>query len=133
MGEQKKLPSKISMVFDFGIIALAGIGIFVLLKMENTTIIENAPFYEPPPKEEVTDIPELVAPPLNPKLRVLDNSLGYLNVRNAPSLKGTTLVGKVKPRELYEYTQEKDGWYYILIPEKEGGWVFGEYIEKTDR
>ena len=65
----------------------------------------------------------------NPKLKITDTPTGWLNVRDSASLDGKT-IGKVYPDEEYEYTDEKDGWYKIILKNKTEGWSFGSYIEK---
>ena len=39
------------------------------------------------------------------------------------------LVGVVRPGEVYEYTDEKDGWYEIVLEDGEKGWISGVYVE----
>jgi len=63
-----------------------------------------------------------------PTLQILSTGLGYLNVRDKAST-GGEIITKVYPEETYEYTDEQDGWYEIILNEDEVGWVFGKYIK----
>ena len=65
----------------------------------------------------------------NPELRITNTPTGWLNVRDAASLDGKT-IGKVYPGDEYEYTNEKNGWYEIILKDKTEGWIFGSYAEK---
>ena len=62
------------------------------------------------------------------KIEILDNDLGYLNVRSEPSVSGD-IVTKVNPGETYEYTKEENGWYYITLDDGSVGWVSGDYVK----
>ena len=123
----------------FVAIAFAAFGIFAVLRLKHTIVLVNeaaTPITQevlrlPEPPQENQELKE-VLPKSNPQLRILNTSVGYVNVRDAASLQGKR-IGRVSPKDIYEYTEEKDGWYHILIPEKGDGWVFGEYIEKVDR
>jgi len=66
--------------------------------------------------------------PTNQKLKITDTPTGWLKVRGKPSSSGKEL-GKVYPGEEYVYEAEKDGWYYIVIPNSIDGWVSGDYIK----
>jgi hypothetical protein len=61
-------------------------------------------------------------------LEVLDNELGYLNVRSEPSTTGD-IIAKVNPGETYEYTDEQNSWYKITLDDGEEGWVSADYVE----
>ena len=74
------------------------------------------------------------------KLKSKETEVGYLNVRDEPSLTAKILI-QVKPEEIYEYQNVNDNWYEIVLkPDtgKEGidvpysGWVFGDYVEKIE-
>jgi len=65
----------------------------------------------------------------NPKLRITNTPTGWLNVRDESSLDGKT-IGKVYPDDEYGYTNEKDGWYKVILEDKTEGWIFGSYTEK---
>ena len=74
------------------------------------------------------------------KLKIKETEVGYLNVRDEPSLTAKILI-QVKPEEIYEYQNVNDNWYEIVLkPDtgKEGidvpysGWVFGDYVEKIE-
>lgn len=62
-----------------------------------------------------------------PTLDVLSTGLGYLNVRDQPSLEGQ-VIAEVFPEETYEFIAESDGWYRIILSDETEGWVFEEYV-----
>jgi uncharacterized protein YgiM (DUF1202 family) len=35
----------------------------------------------------------------------------------------------VNPGEIYEYTDEQNGWYFITLDSGEEGWVSADYVE----
>ncbi|MEK7510096.1 MAG: SH3 domain-containing protein [Patescibacteria group bacterium] len=123
------------LIFLF-VLVFIGTGIFVLLSMKDTTVVENQPTYQA--SEELIsaqpnssrESPKEISPAV--KLQILDTSVGYLNVREAPSLTSAR-IDRVRPGEVYEYTEEKDGWFHILFPDGKQGWVFGQYVQKIDR
>lgn len=65
------------------------------------------------------------------KLIIIETGFGWLNVRNKPSTTESEILDKVNIDEEFDYTDEQDGWYKIILndEEKTEGWVFGEYIE----
>lgn len=63
-----------------------------------------------------------------PQLVILETGVGYLNVRDFPSVEGD-LIGKVLPGETYEYSDFVDGWYEIILKNGETGWILGTYAE----
>jgi hypothetical protein len=64
-----------------------------------------------------------------PVLKLIINSTptGYLNVRSLPATNGT-LIAKVKPGEIYTYTNTQNGWYQITLNDGSSGWVSGQYV-----
>jgi hypothetical protein len=64
----------------------------------------------------------------NPKLKILDTSTGWLNVRDGSSLEGKVIT-KVYPGEEYEYTDKQNGWYQIILKDETSGWVYEKYIQ----
>lgn len=79
-----------------------------------------------PPAETMPSMP----PPsitTSTHLNILSTETGYLNVRNASALSGE-IIGKVLPGETYEYIDEQNGWYKIILSGKEQGWVLGQYV-----
>jgi len=61
-------------------------------------------------------------------LSILSNDAGYLNVRSEPLL-SSEIVLRVIPDEIYQYVNEKDGWYEIILSDGTSGWVFGQYVK----
>ena len=64
--------------------------------------------------------------------KILSTGIGYLNVRDEPSLNGS-ISNRVDPGETYTYTEiSEDGqWYLIIIEEGVTGWVSGKYVEEV--
>jgi type II secretory pathway component PulF len=83
----------------------------VIIDLEATSSSENL-------SEDVSDL----------IIEVLPTGLGYLNVRDLGSFTGI-VIGRVVPGQRYEYLEENNGWYKILINQNESGWVFGEYVK----
>lgn len=67
-------------------------------------------------------------PDAMPMIRVQETNTGYLNVRDTPSVSGA-LVGKVFPGDALSYVEERDGWFSVVLPGGESGWVSGDYVE----
>lgn len=63
------------------------------------------------------------------KLKIQETGIGYLNVRENPSLTAS-IIGRVNPGETYEYKDKRDNWYEITLEATFSGWVNGEYIEE---
>jgi uncharacterized protein YgiM (DUF1202 family) len=64
----------------------------------------------------------------NPKLKITDTPTGWLNVRDDSALDGKAIT-KVYPGEEYEYIDEQNGWYQIILPNDQRGWIFGTFAE----
>ena len=78
-----------------------------------------------PVKPEVTPT---TTPPTVTNLTVTKTPTGFLNVRTLPSLSGT-IITKVHPGDIYQYTAKKNGWYQITINDGAKGWVIGIYVK----
>ena len=80
--------------------------------------------------EDVTKetIGEVAGERLVASIRITETGAGYVNVRNAPSLDGE-IISKAPTGDEYVYLSEEDGWYEIVLPEEDTGWVFGEFAE----
>jgi uncharacterized protein YgiM (DUF1202 family) len=65
------------------------------------------------------------------RLKVTETGIGYLNVRSGPN-SSSSLLGKVYPGDIYEYTEQSGGWYKIKgLPSGVStgeGWVMGTYV-----
>ena len=62
------------------------------------------------------------------KIKIV-SGIGYLNVRNGPSLTNK-VVGKVLSGETYVSTEMSNGWYKIQKDGKDLGWVSAKYAVK---
>jgi len=60
-------------------------------------------------------------------LEILSTGVGYLNVRDEASILGNIII-RVLPGETYEYINEDNGWYEIILGDNNTGWVFGDYV-----
>jgi len=80
--------------------------------------IDKAP--EPEKVEEV-EIKESVL--------VLDNALGWLNVRQGPGTNYPILT-KIYPGEDYPLLEEAGEWFKIELGDDQEGWVFKQYVSK---
>ncbi len=119
----------IKMVVIIGIlIALVLLGIYFapsIFSRKNTTIGNANPVLE----EIKLVVVEAVADQLKvSKLKIIETGTSWLNVRSKPSSDGTILT-TVNVDEEFEYTDEQDGWYRIILEDKSEGWVSGVYIE----
>ena len=86
-------------------------------------------------KKEITeeesveeDVTEVVEESL---VEVLDTEVGYLNVRSEASVDGEILT-TVNPVEQYEFTEQENGWYLILLEDGTEGWVSGDYLNEVE-
>lgn len=64
-------------------------------------------------------------------IEILDTEVGYLNVRSEPSVNGEQ-VTQVNPGEQYEYTEQRNGWYNIILDDGTEGWVSGDYVTEVE-
>jgi len=74
-----------------------------------------------------TTTPVVTPPAPVLKLKINSTPTGYLNVRSLPATNGT-LIAKVKPGEIYTYTNTQNGWYQITLTNGSSGWVSGQYV-----
>ncbi len=77
-------------------------------------------------EQNVETIPSEPTPLVS--VRILNTPTGTLNVRGKPNA-SEKLLGKVYPGEKYTFDTEKNGWYFIIIPNGIDGWISGEYVE----
>ena len=56
---------------------------------------------------------------------------GVLNVREESSPTSGVLT-QVASGDVFEYTEERDGWYQIKLDDETLGWVFGDYVELVE-
>lgn len=82
----------------------------------------------PPVVQEVEPISAIEQPVVPvPVLRILDKT-DFVNVRDEPNIEGELLL-VVYPGEEFEFVDEQDGWYEIVLYESETAWVSGDYVE----
>jgi hypothetical protein len=64
-------------------------------------------------------------------LRITDTPTGWLRVRAEPTEESEE-TGRVYPKEEYSYTEEENGWYKIILLDKDdSGWISGEYATRN--
>jgi hypothetical protein len=57
---------------------------------------------------------------------------GYkVNIRQSPSLKAF-IIGKTNQGEVFQVLSFSDGWYRILLENKQPGYIFGAYLSPID-
>jgi hypothetical protein len=138
-GESGKI-ANLALFIVVGVVAL--FSLYVLMNTEKTIVVINE---AAEPQKEVfiagvtpskssefaaEDQPQAEVPS---RIQILETGVGFLNVRNASSAKGTK-VGRVKPGEVYEYTEQENDWYHLVGNEEFGeGWVSGQYVKEVDR
>lgn len=63
------------------------------------------------------------------KVLILSTPTGFLRVRISPSIEAAE-IAQVKPGEVYDLLDEKDGWYEIKLNSKTNGWISAQYAKK---
>lgn len=63
-----------------------------------------------------------------PSVQVLENSLGYLNIRSEPDAK-SILLQKATIGAVFNYLEKRDGWYKIILSADSYGWVSSKYVK----
>lgn len=117
-------------------IGVVGVALAVILPIYNLIGGFNSNQRAPTPIPSV--IEHIASPSPSPKktsppqlLRILPTELGYLNVRNGSSIE-SDIVNRVTPGDILTYTDENNGWYEIILPNGNSGWVLGTYIVLVD-
>jgi hypothetical protein len=65
----------------------------------------------------------------SPKIKILDNELGFLRVRNAPNIESEE-IGQVKPDQTFSILDSQYGFYQIEYIEGKNGWISSTYTVK---
>jgi hypothetical protein len=121
--------------------AVALFSLYVLMNTEKTIIVINEAAESEKevfiagmnPSEPERTIEEEQAAKIPPRVQILETGVGFLNVRDSGSAQGVK-IGRVKPGEVYEYTEQKNDWYHLVGHEEFGeGWVSGQYVKEVDR
>lgn len=76
--------------------------------------------------EEISDASESAI--LISKVTILETPIGFLRVRQSPSL-NSEQINTVEPGEELEYISEVDGWYQIILLDGSNGWISSEYAQ----
>ncbi len=95
---------------------------------EQKTEITNQPAEEVKTETPSAESAQTENPEQKLMLEILPTETGFLNIRDQASKAGK-IIGKVKPGEQYEYTEQKDDWYHIILSDGKDGWVLGKYVK----
>jgi type IV pilus assembly protein PilM len=77
--------------------------------------------------EEIATSSQEIEPELKKILKIKDTPTNWLNVREGAGLK-YPIIQKVDSGEEFEYVEENNSWYKIILDDELSGWVSGEYI-----
>lgn len=85
-----------------------------------------------PAPAAVTEEPAAAAPKPEKMVEVVSD-VGWLNVRNQPTVTESEIVKKINSGEQYEWMEKTDSnWYKIVLDEKgTTGYVSGEYVKEV--
>ncbi len=65
-------------------------------------------------------------------LRILRSELGFVRVRDNPSLQGK-IIDKASSGKVYQFLDDQNGWYEIVLEESgKTGWVSGRYSQELN-
>lgn len=64
------------------------------------------------------------------QVKILKTPTGWLNVRNDYSSKGK-VIGKVNTGDTYEFLENRNDWYRIVMKNGKKGWVASTYVEEV--
>ena len=98
------------------------------LSIQPPAIKQDASIDPAAPVAPVQNSPVNSAITTKPQLQVLNTEVGYLNVRQAP-VAGSQVIAKIKPGEIYSYTNQKGQWYEIILSNGQPGWVSQKYVK----
>ena len=63
------------------------------------------------------------------KVTILDTPTGFLRVRESNSL-GAVEITRVNPGDVFDFIDEKDGWFSIKLKDGKVGWISNQYAKK---
>ena len=98
---------------------------------EKVKIIEKN---EKIPEEKITEVESQLTVEEKPveqsinQLLIKEN-IGVLNVRSGPGI-SYSIITKVYPGQIYEFSEEKENWFKIKIDDEIEGWVSASYVFK---
>ena len=82
-------------------------------------------------EDETTTVPTPTPTPTvaqKNSITILQTPTGFLNVRQDPNAQAKK-IAEVKPNEIYEYTKDEGGWFYIKLTDGTLGWINGTYAK----
>lgn len=84
------------------------------------------------PAPDAADAPDPTPDPPQPqKIIEVVSDLGWLNVRNQPSVQEGDIIEKINSGETYEWTEKtNENWYKIILKDGRIGYVSGEYVQE---
>ncbi len=93
-------------------------------------IDQTSDFYRKIEEEKSNQATES-ARPMKKYLIVKENELGFLRVREKPTIYSSE-AARVKPGDKFEILDEDQGWFKISYEEGKEGWVSSLYVEKKE-
>lgn len=82
----------------------------------------------PTPKKTIAPSPKVAVKAGEKLLTILETPTDWLRVRSGPGT-GNEELTKVKPGEVYPYSETEKGWYHIRYKSDSDGWVSGDYVQ----
>lgn len=143
----KKSPGFMIGTFIFFVLVLSALA-YKSMKKENTvtpTATETSGKLRMGTPLDVTPSPEISPSPiptttpqielLTKKVKVLENNVGYLNVRSEPGVQSEQVTQILVDQEVEELSRKKneigEEWVKVLVDEKTSGWVLSKYVVVT--
>lgn len=87
------------------------------------------------PSPSPSPTPEPTPSPLEKKVKVLENNVNYLNVREGPGVESNKITRVESGEEFVELERKENDigeeWVKIKVDEETEGWVLGEYVVVT--
>lgn len=92
---------------------------------------QTSEFYKKQQEDEKSKEATAEAKPKKPYLIVKENELGFLRVREKPTIYSSESA-RLKVGDKFEILEESQGWYKIEYEKGKEGWVSSLYVEKKE-
>lgn len=122
------------LVIVWGVVMIVALGviqpIYSLTGGFNKSIETSGPStpVEETPEEEA--VQGVTSTQTLPTITIVETETGFLNVRDYPSPIGKIIDISI-PGSIFEYVEQKAGWYRIKLTSDEYGWVSGNYVTEN--